>query len=150
MRDDDIKRAEAGTLTARDSAVFGVPHVLFEQGAASSLCNCETAATLRRQETERAKPAGDFRRNRGRLALRIGGRLHRAQPVEILRRKARIGGCHRSKLCRLAKREEGIMALKVSKADVWADTIDDRAGGGADKLETPSKAGAKLEVLLAR
>jgi hypothetical protein len=42
------------------------------------------------------------------------------------------------------------MALKVSKADVWAVTIDDRAGGTADKLETLSKAGASLEMLLAR
>ncbi len=42
------------------------------------------------------------------------------------------------------------MALKVSKADVWAVTIDDRAGSTADKLETLSKAGADLEMLLAR
>ena len=42
------------------------------------------------------------------------------------------------------------MALKVSKADVWAVTLDDRAGGTADKLETLSKAGANLEMLLAR
>ena len=42
------------------------------------------------------------------------------------------------------------MALKVSKADVWAVTIDDRPGGAADKLETLSKAGANLEMLLAR
>ena len=27
------------------------------------------------------------------------------------------------------------MALKVAKADVWAVTIDDRAGGAAEKLE---------------
>ena len=27
------------------------------------------------------------------------------------------------------------MALKVSKADVWAVTLEDRAGGAADKLE---------------
>jgi hypothetical protein len=42
------------------------------------------------------------------------------------------------------------MALKVSKADVWAVTIDDRPGGAAEKLETLSKAGANLEMLLAR
>ena len=42
------------------------------------------------------------------------------------------------------------MALKVSKAEVWAVTIDDRAGGTADKLETLSKAGANLEMVLAR
>lgn len=42
------------------------------------------------------------------------------------------------------------MALKVSKAEVWAVTIDDRAGGTADKLEVLSKAGANLEMLLAR
>lgn len=42
------------------------------------------------------------------------------------------------------------MALKVSKADVWAVTIDDRPGGAAEKLETLSKAGADLEMLLAR
>ena len=42
------------------------------------------------------------------------------------------------------------MALKVSKADVWAVTIDDRPGGAAAKLEALSKAGANLEMLLAR
>ena len=42
------------------------------------------------------------------------------------------------------------MALKVSKADVWAVTIDDRPGGAAQKLETLARAGANLEMLLAR
>ena len=42
------------------------------------------------------------------------------------------------------------MALKVTKADVWAATIEDRAGGTAEKLEGLSKAGANLEMLLAR
>ena len=42
------------------------------------------------------------------------------------------------------------MALKVSKAEVWAVTIDDRPGGAAEKLEGLSKAGANLEMLLAR
>ena len=42
------------------------------------------------------------------------------------------------------------MALKVSKADVWAVTIDDRPGGAAEKLEALSQAGANLEMLLAR
>src|SRR5688572_31172005 len=44
----------------------------------------------------------------------------------------------------------GAMALKVSKAEVWAVTIDDRPGGAAEKLEGLSKAGANLEMLLAR
>lgn len=42
------------------------------------------------------------------------------------------------------------MALKVAKCDVWAVTIDDRPGGAAEKLETLSKAGANLEMVLAR
>ena len=42
------------------------------------------------------------------------------------------------------------MALKVGKAEVWAVTIDDRPGGAAEKLESLSKAGADLEVVLAR
>ena len=42
------------------------------------------------------------------------------------------------------------MALKVTKAEVWAATIDDRAGGAADQLEKLSRAGANLEMLLAR
>jgi hypothetical protein len=46
--------------------------------------------------------------------------------------------------------EEGFMALKVSKAEVWAVTIDDRPGGAAQKLEALAKAGANLEMLLAR
>lgn len=42
------------------------------------------------------------------------------------------------------------MALKVGKCDVWAVTIDDRPGGAAEKLENLSKAGANLEMVLAR
>jgi hypothetical protein len=42
------------------------------------------------------------------------------------------------------------MALKVTKADVWAATVEDRAGGTADKLDALSEAGANLEMLLAR
>ena len=42
------------------------------------------------------------------------------------------------------------MALKVSKCEIWAVTIDDRPGGAAEKLESLSRAGANLEMLLAR
>ena len=42
------------------------------------------------------------------------------------------------------------MALKVGKCDVWAVTIDDRPGGAAEKLEALSRAGANLEMVLAR
>lgn len=42
------------------------------------------------------------------------------------------------------------MALKVTKADIWVATIEDRAGGAADKLEALSRGGANLEMLLAR
>jgi hypothetical protein len=42
------------------------------------------------------------------------------------------------------------MAIKVSKADVWAVSISDRAGGLADRLEPLAKAGANLEMVFAR
>lgn len=42
------------------------------------------------------------------------------------------------------------MALKVTKADIWAATLEDRAGGAAERLEALSKAGASLEMVLAR
>lgn len=42
------------------------------------------------------------------------------------------------------------MALKATKAEVWAATIEDRAGGAADKLEALAKGGANLEMVLAR
>ena len=42
------------------------------------------------------------------------------------------------------------MKLKVTRTDIWRATIDDRPGGAADGLERLSKAGASLEVLLAR
>jgi hypothetical protein len=42
------------------------------------------------------------------------------------------------------------MAIKVSKADVWAVSIDDRAGGLARKLDPLARAGASLEMVLAR
>jgi hypothetical protein len=41
-------------------------------------------------------------------------------------------------------------ALKAAKVEVWAATIQDRAGGAADKLEALAQAGASLEMLLAR
>jgi len=42
------------------------------------------------------------------------------------------------------------MKFKITKADVWMATIDDRAGGAADKLEPLSRAGANFEFVFAR
>jgi predicted amino acid-binding ACT domain protein len=42
------------------------------------------------------------------------------------------------------------MTLKATKAEVWAVSIDDRAGGVADKLERLAEAGANFEMVLAR
>lgn len=40
--------------------------------------------------------------------------------------------------------------LKVSRVEVLAATIEDRAGGAADKLDALARSGASLEMLLAR
>ncbi len=42
------------------------------------------------------------------------------------------------------------MALKATKAEVWAVSIDDRAGGVADKLDPLANAGANFEMVFAR
>lgn len=42
------------------------------------------------------------------------------------------------------------MGLDVSRVDVWAATIRDRAGGAAEKLGPLSAAGANLESVVAR
>ena len=42
------------------------------------------------------------------------------------------------------------MALKATKAEVWAVSVDDRAGGVADKLESLARAGADFEMVFAR
>ena len=42
------------------------------------------------------------------------------------------------------------MTLKVEKVDVWAASIDDRAGGLAAKLAVLAEAGADLEFIIAR
>ena len=42
------------------------------------------------------------------------------------------------------------MALKATRADVWAVTIEDRPGGAAEKLDALAQGGANLEMLLAR
>jgi hypothetical protein len=42
------------------------------------------------------------------------------------------------------------MGLKATKAEVWAVSIDDHAGGVADKLEPLAKAGANFEMVFAR
>jgi len=42
------------------------------------------------------------------------------------------------------------MTLKVSRVDLWTVSIDDQAGGTADKLEPLSNAGANFEFVFAR
>ena len=42
------------------------------------------------------------------------------------------------------------MALKATKTEVWAVSIDDRVGGVADKLEPLAKVGANFEMVFAR
>jgi len=42
------------------------------------------------------------------------------------------------------------MALKVTRVDTWAATIEDRPGGLARKLKALAEAGANLEVVIAR
>jgi len=42
------------------------------------------------------------------------------------------------------------MAVNAKRADVWVVTIDDRAGGTADKLDALAKAGANFEMVFAR
>jgi predicted amino acid-binding ACT domain protein len=42
------------------------------------------------------------------------------------------------------------MALKATRADVWVATLEDRAGGAADKLDALAKAGANFEMVFAR
>ena len=42
------------------------------------------------------------------------------------------------------------MALSVTKVELWSATMDDRAGGTADKLEPLSAAGADFEFVFAR
>jgi hypothetical protein len=42
------------------------------------------------------------------------------------------------------------MALKVTKAEVWSTTIEDRRGGAADKIDPLTQAGANFEFVFAR
>ena len=42
------------------------------------------------------------------------------------------------------------MTLKVAKAEIWSTTLEDRAGGAADKLEALTAAGANFEFVFAR
>ena len=42
------------------------------------------------------------------------------------------------------------MTLKLSRVDLWAASIDDQAGGAADRLEPLSKAGANFEFVFSR
>jgi hypothetical protein len=51
---------------------------------------------------------------------------------------------------RRAFQEEGTMALKAAKAEVWGTTLEDRPGGGAEKLEALAKGGANLEFVFMR
>jgi hypothetical protein len=42
------------------------------------------------------------------------------------------------------------MKLKLSRVEMWAGTIEDRAGGAADRIEPLAKAGVNLEFVFAR
>jgi hypothetical protein len=42
------------------------------------------------------------------------------------------------------------MAINVTKTEVWAVTLEDRAGGTAEKLDALARAGVSLEMALAR
>ena len=42
------------------------------------------------------------------------------------------------------------MKLTVNRTDLWTATIDDQAGGAAEKLEPLAKAGANFEFVFAR
>ena len=42
------------------------------------------------------------------------------------------------------------MAIKVSRNEVWTATIDDRAGGAADALDSLARAKVNLEMVFAR
>ena len=42
------------------------------------------------------------------------------------------------------------MKLTLSRVEMWSATIEDRAGGAADKLEPLAKAGVSLEFVFAR
>jgi hypothetical protein len=42
------------------------------------------------------------------------------------------------------------VALNVTRADVWAGSIEDRPGGLAEKLAALAEAGAQLEFVIAR
>lgn len=42
------------------------------------------------------------------------------------------------------------MKLKLSRVDMWAGRIEDRAGGAADKLDPLGRAGVNLEFVFAR
>lgn len=42
------------------------------------------------------------------------------------------------------------MKLNLSRVDMWTATIEDRAGGAADMIESLAEAGANLEFVFAR
>ncbi len=42
------------------------------------------------------------------------------------------------------------MKLKIERAEVWATSVEDRAGGLAEKLTLLGDAGANLEFIIAR
>src|SRR2546421_11537922 len=75
-----------------DSAVFRVPHVLFQQRSAPSICNCKTAETVWRYEAERVKLTRDTHWHWRWIPFRIRSGPDLAQPVEILRRQLRMHG----------------------------------------------------------
>src|SRR5438094_9838222 len=80
------------TEFGRLSALFGVPHVLFQQYSASSICDYKVAEIIRRHAAEPAKLICRLHRNGWRIPFRVCSCLQPAQPVEVFCIQAWIHG----------------------------------------------------------
>ena len=77
---------------ANASAIFCIPHVLFQQRPTSSICYRKIAEIIFFCEAERSELASNTHRNRRLPPLCVGRCPDLAQPIKILRSQVRIDG----------------------------------------------------------
>src|SRR5207244_1667667 len=75
--------------TSTRSAIFRIPHVLFQQRLTSSIRDRETAGLICCYEAELPELACNARWNRRWRVLGVGRRPDLAQPIKVLRREVR-------------------------------------------------------------
>src|SRR5712692_2041085 len=138
------------------------PMRVLHSTAVAGTTTCSSSIAMRQPKTELAGDrsrralgaAGVFEDPLTTILRRVKNSLQRIRAGSAPRfptERPSLGSTERRRAYTLAtETEEVTMTLKVSRVDLWTASIDDRAGGAADRLEPLSKAGANFEFVFSR